>query len=95
MTIDFKDFVNEIDILGTMVLQLHENFDLLPNVGQGDISMFGRCFVVHVVDIHQFDRNVARRVLAIVETAMELCSILCKSVMSTKQAGTYAWKTLP
>lgn len=86
--------MNKIDVLSTMVLQLHENLDLLPNVGQGDISMFGRCFVVHVVNIHQFDRNVARRVLAIVETIMEFCSIFCKSVKCTS-AKTYAWKTLP
>lgn len=85
MAIDFEHFVNEIDVLSTMILQLHENLDLLSNVGQGDISMFGRCFVVHVVNIHQFDRNVARRVLARVETRMELCSVLCKSVKSTKR----------
>ena len=94
MAVDFEDFVNEIDVLSTMVLQLHENLDLLPNVGQGDVSMFSSCFVVHVVNIHQFDRNVARRVLAIVETRMELCSIPCKSVKGTS-ARTYAWKTLP
>ena len=39
--------------------------------------MFGSCFVIHVVNIHQFDRNVARRVLAIVETIMEFCSVFC------------------
>lgn len=69
--------MNEVDVLSTMVLQLHENFDLLSNVVQGDISMLGSCFVVHVVDIHQFDRNVARRLLGVVDSIMKLCSILC------------------
>ena len=59
MAIHLKDIIDKVDVSGLRILQLHQNVDLILDIFESFILFHATGLIVHVIDIHELDGNIA------------------------------------